>query len=154
LASLLGLAFISFACASATARESWILREEEVGCALDHVEGDRYLVLAMLSIPDHKDAGILLWQFRDASFDRSPSSGSGVTLNFDSGVVDEYRIKPLDDGGYEVKMMTYDLRAILDKARAATTLSIEAGTSKAMFDMRGFGDLLPALQECAKARAK
>jgi hypothetical protein len=148
------LACISFACASATAREAWALREEKVGCALDHDEGDRYLILAMLSIPGHEDAGILLWHFHDTSFDLSPSSASGVMLRFDSGVVDDYRVKPLDDGSYQVKMMTYDLSAILDKARPATTLSIEAGKSKAVFDMRGFGDLLPALQECAKARAK
>lgn len=134
------------------ARATWQLGNVERMCTLRLDTGDRFLVIALMRISGHRDGGIMSWFIGDDAFDIAPLTATDVTLAFDTGSVEGYRVTPASKGVHEIKMMTYRLSDIFDKMEGAATLTIKSGKASATFDIAGFDSQLSKLQQCAESR--
>jgi hypothetical protein len=138
---------------SATPASAWelstVAKEDMRLCMLSRKDQTNPVRLAHIRFPQGEDAGILEFDFVDASLNEAARQRSAVVLDFDTGPLEGYQLRDFGNGFIGVRMTTYALSNLFSAFEGASRVKVTTSGASAVVDLTGLSEALPSLRECA-----
>lgn len=150
-----GVALVAASGYPASGNDDWHFDSDQRGsskiCSMVHEAGGHILLVVHMRFAEKPDGGIISFDFKDEGLIEAAKAQHPVTLAFDTGTVEGYRLDYDPRNRFiSITMTTYALSDLFAKFEKARHLEVVTASARVSFDLDGFAGALAALRSCAQ----